>query len=407
MEDVDARAYEALAQHPRAADLAALARSVMTAAALTKRAEPDGARLEPLMTEMRLSRDEAATSFGNAIDVLQRIPQDDAERALACALAAHAVATQVPTQRADRDRTADELLWLALYTPFDATGLLDRALGDRATDLWDAFADRIRRIDQGTLPGLGRGEALVAALALASSSSKAAARVAASLAGEVRDRKLSRVLAPQSPSAEATPAITAAGDAAPSVAATPTEPLVGEMTQAPRSHTATALLAVTGILLAVHVVRLVARLALAYKTPAEVSVGDDGGVRVHWRTEMLGRTLRDRDVVVPRAALVQATREVRFPRLAFYAGLLALAVGSYLGVSAFIDGAKAASPSMLATGLVVIALGIALDFVLSSLSPGARGRCRVLFVPRAGSKLCVGGVDLARADAVIARLAKP
>ena len=386
--DADARAYEALSQHPRLADLAAVTRASMTGAAETRRPERQPERVAEIAGELKLPRDEASTPFGNALDVLERGPEDDAERALACALAAHVVALHPPKDRDDEDRLANDLLWLASHTSFDATGLLDRALGDRAANLWDALADRIRRIDQGKLPALGRGEALVAAVALASSRSKGAIRQATALAAEVRDRKLARVLG--------------AG-----AGREPLEPLSGEMAPAPRGPALTALLAVTGILLAMQAARLLGRLALAYKKPAEVTLTDDGGVRVHWRVELLGRTLRDRDVLVPRAALARATREVRYPRLALYAGLLALAVGSYVGVAAFVDGVRAASPSLLGSGLAIVALGLALDFALSSLAPGARKRCRLLLVPRTGTKLCVAGVDPARADAVLARLSRP
>jgi hypothetical protein len=386
--DADARAYEALSQHPRLADLGSLARASMTSATETRRPDRQPERVSEMAKELNLSRDDAATPFGNALDVLERGPEDDAERALACALAAHVVNLHPPKERDDEDRLANDLLWLAAHTAFDATGLLDRALGDRATNLWDALADRIRRIDQGKLPSLGRGEALVAAVALTASRSKGAMRQATALAAEVRDRKLGRVLA--------------AG-----AVREPVEPVVGEMAPAPRNAAMTALLAMTGILLVVQAARLLGRVALAYKKPAEVTLSEDGGVRVRWRIELLGRTLRDRDVLVPRAAILRATREVRFPRLALYAGLLALAVGSYVGVSAFVDGVRAASPSLLASGLAIVALGLALDFALSSVAPGARGRCRLLFVPRDGAKLCVAGVDPARADAVLARLSRP
>lgn len=386
--DAHVRAYESLALHPRVADLAAMARAAMTAATETRRAERQPERVAQMAGELHVSREDAATPFGNALDVLERGPEDDAERALACALAAHAVALHATLDRDAEDRLANDLVWLAAHTPFDATGLIDRALGDKAASLWDALADRIRRIDAGKLPSLGRGEALVAAAALSMSSAKSATRQATALAGEVRDRKLALVLS--------------AGGRVESV-----EPVVGEMTPPPRSPAATAVLAMTGLLFVVQAVRLVGRLAFAYKRPAELTLSEDGGIRVHWRLELLGRTLRDRDVLVPRTALVRATREVRYPRLALYAGLLALAVGSYVGVSAFTDGVRAASPSLLATGLVIVALGIALDFALSSIAPGARGQCRLLVVPRDGAKLCVGQVDARRADAILARLAKP
>jgi hypothetical protein len=154
-----------------------------------------------------------------------------------------------------------------------------------------------------------------------------------------------------------------------------------------------------------HAARLVARLALAYKRPAEV-VLSSGSVRIRSRTEMLGRTLRDREIVIARAQLARATREVRYPRLAFYAGLLALAVGSWLGVSTFVDGVRSASPSLLATGLVIVAVGIALDFALSSIAPSATGKCRLLLIPREGPKVCIGGIETKRADAALALLAK-
>jgi hypothetical protein len=386
--DADARAYEALSQHPRIADLAAIARASMTGAAETRRTERQPERVKELAAELRLTREEATTPFGNALDVLERGPEDDAERALACALAAHVVALEPPKDREAEDRLAADLVWLAAHTPFDATGLLDAALGEKAATLWDALADRVRRIDQGKLATADRGEALIAAVALASSRTKSAVRQASALAAEVRDRKLARVLGT-------------------GTAPEPVEPVTGEMAPAPRNPAATAVLAMTGLLFVMLAGRLVGRLALAYKKPAELTLADDGGVRVRWRVELLGRTLRDRDVVVPRTALVRATREVRYPRIALYAGLLALAVGSYVGVSAFVDGVRAASPSLLATGLIVVALGLGLDFVLSSISPGVRGRCRLLLVPRDGGKLCVGGVDPRRADAVLARLARP
>jgi hypothetical protein len=184
-------------------------------------------------------------------------------------------------------------------------------------------------------------------------------------------------------------------------------PVVGELAPAPRGPVATGLLAFTGILFIAHAARLVGRWVLAYRRPAEITLSEDGGVRVHWRTELLGRTLHDRSVVVPRTGLARATRDVRYPSIALYAGLLALAVGSWIGVASFVDGVRAASPSLLAWGLAIVALGLAIDFALSSLAPSARGRCRLLVVPRDGTRLCVGGVDTARADAVLARLAKP
>jgi hypothetical protein len=178
----------------------------------------------------------------------------------------------------------------------------------------------------------------------------------------------------------------------------------GELAPLPRGPLATAVLALTGILLLIELGRLIARVALALERPVEVRLVHNG-LELRGRTLMLGRLLREHATVLPLDGLVRATREVRYPSLAVYAGLLALALGSYLGVGLAIDGVRAASPSMLGTGLLIALLGLALDFALSSLVPGVRGRARVLLVPKRGSIICVEAVDPQMADQVLLQLA--
>jgi hypothetical protein len=346
--DGDVRAYDALSQHARIADLEALAHALMTSAAEARRSGRPSRRAVDLAAERTLSREDAATPFGNALDVLDRGPHSADERSLARALAARAVSAHRPKDATEETLAANDLLWLATHTPFDALGLLDKALGPDAPRLWSAILDVLRGGLAGTLGPL--------------------------------------------------PFPTNHGSRGPS------EPLLGQMAPAPRGPVATTLLAVTGVLLVAHAARLFGRVALAYKTPAEVALSEDGGVRVRWRVELLGRTLRDRDVLVPRSALWRAAREVRFSGATLYAGLLALVLGSYVGVAAFVDGVRAASPALLGAGLLIIALGLSLDFVFSSAVPGARGRCRLVLVPRSGRQLCIGDVDQARADSMLGRL---
>lgn len=178
----------------------------------------------------------------------------------------------------------------------------------------------------------------------------------------------------------------------------------GELAPLPRGPLATAVLALTGILLVVELGRLIARVALALERPVEVRLVNNG-LELRGRTLMLGRLLREHATVLPLDGLVRVTREVRYPSLAVYAGLLALALGSYLGVGLAIDGVRAASPSMLGTGLLIALLGLALDFALSSLVPGMRGRARVLMVPKRGAMICVELVDPQVADRVLLQLA--
>ncbi len=386
MPDPELGAFDALAAHARLADLVAITRAIATTAA-EGRMSPwtNAAKVRSLAEEAKLTQEDSVTPFGNALAVLERGPEDDAERALARALWAHAIAEAPPKGREEEDRVATDVLWLATHTPFDAMPLLDRALGDASTELWDAITDRIRRVDQGKLPTLGRGEALVACAALAESTSPSARKQAEKLGAELKDQAMARILAART--------------------APPEETLDGELGATPRGPIATTLLALTGILFAVHAVRLIARIGLAYKRPTELTISESG-VHIHARTELLGRIVRERDHVILRSALQRATRDVRFPHLSFYAGLLALAVGSYLGVATLIDGARAASPSLLLTGLLVVAAGVLLEMLLGSVQPGMAGRCRVVLLPARGTVLCVTGIDPKRADAALGLLAK-
>jgi hypothetical protein len=378
-------AYELLARSARLGDLVALTKRIVTDAAQARTPHWSfGAKVAAAADDAKITHDDAATKFGNVLDVLGTGGEGTAERALASALWAHAVAESPRSRAEDEDRLAGDILWLATHTAFDATPLLDRALGDEAADLWTAIADRIRRIDRDRGGALGRGEAAIGCAALAESTADNAAQLCATLATELRDPILLRVLATRKSSV----ATEVSFD--------------GEIVPAPRGFVATTLLACTGILFLGHAVRLFARAALAYRNLAEVSLSE-AGVRIKTRRIMLGRTLREREHVIAKSGLVRVVREVRFPRVAFYAGLLALALGSYVGVRTFVDGVRAASPSLLLVGLIVVGVGVALDFVLGSLVPGARGQCRLAFVPRTGSTICVGNVDLHQADAAIAR----
>lgn len=388
LEVLDARplaAYELLARSARLADIVALTTKVVGDGAKARAADwAFASKVSAAAGELKLSREDADTRFGNALDVLGTGGGAEAERSLASALWAHAVAESPRKTADDEDRLAGDILWLATHTSFDATSLLDRALGDEAADLWTAIGDRVRRIARGNGGSLGRGEAIVGCAALAASGSAKAKKLCESLVAEVKDPVLLRVLA--------------TGDHS-----TPEEVrLEGEWLPAPRGPIVTTLLAFSGLLLAIYVVRLVARAALAYKRPTEVSLSEQG-IRVKTRIEMLGRVLKEREHVILRTGLVRVVREVRFPRAAFYAGLLALAIGSWIGVRAFADGVRAASPSLLAVGLVIVAAGIGLDFVLGSVLPGSRGKVRIAFVPRSGATVCVGDVDARRADDALAR----
>ncbi|MBK6459773.1 MAG: hypothetical protein IPF92_02010 [Myxococcales bacterium] len=389
-------AFDALATLPKLSEISQVARAVLFEAAERRRVHyADAARVDALREEHGLSHEDCATPFGNALGVLGAGPEDASERTLVAALAAHALA-EAPPKNGEADAAAiGDLLWLAAHASVDALPLLDRAMGDSAAELWRAVADAVRRIDAGKTPSFGRAEALVGAAALADASrTSAAARAAAKqLGGQVSDPLLARVLG----GVTAVPAPEGADDG---------QRLEGELEATPRGPVATTALALTGLLFAFGVARLVGRFALSYRRPAEVVV-TPGGVKVSSKTLLLGRTIREEEFHITHASLRRATREVRYPRAGLYTGLLALAVGSYLGLSLFVDGVRAASPSLLLTGLAFVAAGIGLDFALSSILSGARGRCRVQFLPSTGKGVCVVDVDPKRADEALALLRQP
>jgi hypothetical protein len=369
-----ADAFAAVEAHPKHAALVELARAVLSRMCSERKTAPDRATAEAKATALELERDDCGTPFGNGADVLFRGPEDSAERQLAGALAAHSIALGDPSDDA-APKLAEELVWLAAHTPFDGLEWLDALPAKKRP--WRAIAEAVK----GKV--LDRAEKLVACAALARSESDVARKSLASLADiEDADPLLAAVLGARS---------------------TASETIAGRVGPAPRKAWATVVLGMTGLLFVIGAARLFARGVLAYKTPAEVSIAGDS-VTVRWKSILLGRTLRDREVVLPRDGLAAVVREVRYPSLHLYAGLVALAIGSYFGMSMVVDGFRAWSTSLLGAGLLVILAGIALDFALASIVPGTKGKCRVILRPRRGPTLSIENVDPKRADAALSRL---
>lgn len=374
-----------LAGHPRGDELARLVHAVaFTCADERKITLPEG--VQDAAAQLSLSTKDADTSFGNVITALEPGSPTRARpetRALLSALLARGVALSLPDGADAERRVVDALVWVAAHTSIDALASIDTALGAKADGLWRQTAALIRRIEAGDA-SIGRAGALVAAAALASSNSPVAHEEAKSLGTETRDPVIGSLLASAARSGEGASAS-------------------GEMIAAPRGPVALVLMAITGLLVIVPLARMAGRLFLRYRSPAELRVSPTS-LTVIAKTELLGRTVREREIVVPLDQLSSVARDVRYPRLALYAGLFALALGSYVGVSLFVDGARAGSPDLLGMGALIVAVGVALDFALTNLMPVGRGRCRVLITPSKGGALAIGDVDPKLADAALQRL---
>jgi hypothetical protein len=380
---------DAIAALPRGDDLARLVHTVAFAAADERRTTlADG--LAEVAERAGIEAADAETPFGNALRALERGSAEaagSATRALLSGLLARGVAISPPAGADAEARVAEALLWLSTNTSVDALAAVDAALGDKADGLWTAVAALVRRIDAGSAPLLGRAGALIGAAALRESTSAAARAEVATLASDVRDPIVRSLLAGEA----AAPSEIGAAVAA------------GEMLSTPRGPVALVLLGLTGILAAEHAARLLGRIALRYRRPAELRVTDKG-ITLKSRTELLGKTVRERELVIPKGSLLKAAREVRYPRLGLYAGLFALAIGSYLGASLFVDGVRAGSPEYIGIAALLVAAGVGLDFLLENAGSGMRGKCRVVLVPRKGPAVAIGEVDPAAADAALSIL---
>jgi hypothetical protein len=166
-------------------------------------------------------------------------------------------------------------------------------------------------------------------------------------------------------------------------------------------------MALTLVLFIVEAARAVARFVLSYRRPARLSL-TPRGLEITQRTELMGRVLRDRSMVVPLSQLARVTREVRFGRIGLYAGLAALVLGGYMGMGLFVDALRVpgVSFSLMSMAVAMVVLGLGLDYGLTSLSDSVRGKCRVIVVPLKGKPLCLGSLDAERTDAVLAGIAE-
>jgi hypothetical protein len=176
--------------------------------------------------------------------------------------------------------------------------------------------------------------------------------------------------------------------------------LDGEVLDLSRSRAWTVIQGFTGILLVRSVIVLVLRFALNYRRTATVRIaGSD--IRVSAKTTLGGKTLREEDWHFP--GLVRVVRESKYPSLPLYAGLSLFFLGTVLGMVWLLDGVRAASGSLIVTGALVLAAGIALDYAISVL--GARiptRECVVLNWGDKGAALRVRANDETALDAFYA-----
>src|SRR5690606_31862282 len=133
-----------------------------------------------------LTRDDADTSYGNVLDVLEVGADLPEERALLGALLALSLRERPPLSATESAELAYELVWLAAHTQCDALAVLDLVLGPNANPVWQGVGAIVLNPELSP-PDFGRTEILIAAAALGASSSNEAARLRTEAARRAAD----------------------------------------------------------------------------------------------------------------------------------------------------------------------------------------------------------------------------
>lgn len=406
-----------LSAHARRDDLARLVRTVALSAADERRARfSDG--LDELLREAELEPEDGVVGSVNVLRVLSSgdAPKSGGRDVLGLLLARGLRIDLDGREQAPDDesweRIAASLAWLSANTHVCGTLGLDEELEDaQAERIWTEMKNLVSAADASRV-GKGRAEAMVAAAALRASNSAAARAACDDLRGALDDPLLGALFAAAPVEPAAAQDVDDEDETKPMLSEPPPAPappakkaeLSGEIVPAPMGPIALVLWTVTGLILLRYLFRFVANVLLRCKRPVEVQMGS-AGVTLKSKLDVLGKTVRTQETHIPLTNLARAVREVRYPRLALYAGILALAVGTYFGVALVTDGARSGSPSLLALGAGVVALGVIVDLVFSILLPGKTGKHRVIFVPRRGRSYAVRIKDELAADEALATLA--
>jgi hypothetical protein len=180
---------------------------------------------------------------------------------------------------------------------------------------------------------------------------------------------------------------------------TPGPSVHGEWARGPRPVWVLIAQAVCGWLLLAGLWRIVTRFVLAGRHPAELSISA-AGLQVTVQSRLLGRTLRSRTWITPLAEIVFLSRETRFARAGLYSGLLALAVGTYVGTGMVFDGLRVpgGSPSLLGFGLLVIIGGLLVDLLLSAIDRLGRQKSKLVICTRQRRNFALSGVSPEQVD---------
>jgi hypothetical protein len=140
--------------------------------------------------------------------------------------------------------------------------------------------------------------------------------------------------------------------------------------------------------------------AVGLRSEGAITLTSAGDLRVQRTTRLLGKVIRERDELVPRAALERVGRHARYPALTLLVGALALASGVVIGGLVLVDGARSGDTFLLLVGAVAVLAGGLCDLLASAFAAGRRGRVSV-FVQAPRQRVCVSGVEDGEAERLL------
>lgn len=181
--------------------------------------------------------------------------------------------------------------------------------------------------------------------------------------------------------------------------------LRGELGPRAFGRVTTVLLAVSGALFVWRAARVLARWFLGRRVVAFVTLAEPG-LRLRLCSSLLGKQIRERELLIALPHLLRVERVVRYAGFAFYAGLSTLALGSYFGTQLIVESIRGGNQTvdLLLVGSLLIGLGLLLDFLLVTGLESARGRCRLRLVTQDGVHLNIDRLDPPLVDALLEQL---
>jgi hypothetical protein len=349
-----------------------------------------------------VTRDDARTSLGNLLGILERGASDSTEVALVAAFAMHGFAKAIErAQSAERVQLAQKLVahadWLEVATAYRILPLLSGVEDGLRDVAINALVDAVLRDDTDRRDSDSASRARNA-LRIAALAALDAETARTGLGRIVRDAK--------DPSSRALARVASGDEAAAQPPAASGQPLrvFGRSRTSESGPVRSVLRWVTGYALFLWVGRMLGFL-LSSRRQTELEL-DRNALRVRKRTTLFGRTVRSFEASYDVGALAYAERGARYALVRSVVSVFSLSLGLLIGGHFIFDGARGGAPLLLTVGALVVALGTGLDLALEVLGPAARGRAVLRIGFRDARPVALADIPVAEADRFLSALAE-